>query len=72
MIAERLPSAGAINYRVSRQISGVNNDPVEIGLGAETEKIIGDLPVGAIVTIFVTARNDAGETLPTQKDIVVP
>jgi hypothetical protein len=72
IIAEWTPSSGATNYRVSRQITGVDTGPVEIGLVAEPLTIISDLPHGATVKVFVTARNEDGETLPTNAQIVVP
>jgi hypothetical protein len=72
IIAEWAPSSGAINYRVSRLIAGVDTEPVEIGLVAEPLTIISDLPHGANVTVIVTARNDDGETLPSNAQIAVP
>jgi hypothetical protein len=71
IIAEWAPSSGAINYRVSRRISGVDGDPVEIGLVAEPLTIISGLPAGSTVTVSVTARNNDGETQPVSAQIVV-
>jgi hypothetical protein len=71
IIAEWTPSSGASNYRVSRRISGVDTEPVEIGLTAEPLTIISDLPAGSTVIVSVTARNDEGETLPVSAQIVV-
>jgi hypothetical protein len=71
IIAEWTPSVGAINYRVSRRITGVDTEFIEIGLVAEPLTIISGLPVGSTVTVNITARNDEGETLPTSAQIVV-
>jgi hypothetical protein len=64
-------SALADNYRVLRKVQGVDQQPVEVGLFTDPLAIIGDLPTGATVTIQVSARNSAGETLPTGAQAVV-
>jgi hypothetical protein len=55
------PSPRAINYRVSRQIVGVDAAPMEIGLFSDPATTIEDLPEGSMVTVSVSARNEAGE-----------
>jgi hypothetical protein len=64
-------SSVADNYRVTRQVHGVDQAPVEVGLFADPLAIVSDLPVGATVTIQVTARNSAGETLPAEAQAIV-
>jgi hypothetical protein len=64
-------SALAENYRVTRQIEAIDSEPVEVGLFADPLAIITGLPSGARVIVRVTARNSAGETLPTEQAITV-
>jgi hypothetical protein len=65
------PSALADNYRVMRSVRNVDPEPVEVGLFADPQTVISNLPSGATVTILVSARNGAGETLPTEAQAVV-
>jgi hypothetical protein len=65
------PSSLADNYRVTRQIQGVDQEPVELGLFTDPLAIVSNLPAGATVTIQVTARSSAGETLPTEAQAIV-
>jgi hypothetical protein len=65
------PSSLADNYRVTRQIQGVDPEPVEVGLFADPLAIVTSLPFEATVTIQVSARNSAGETLPTTVQAIV-
>ena len=65
------PSALADNYRVMRLVRNVDPEPVEVGLFADPQTVISNLPSGATVTIQVSARNGAGETLPTEAQAVV-
>ena len=71
IIAEWEPSVGATNYRVVRQVLTVDSDPVEVGLFTDRLVAISGLPIGQSVTVSVTARNQVGETLPTNSVIVV-
>jgi hypothetical protein len=64
-------SALADNYRVSRRIQNVDLTPVEVGLFSDPLAIVSGLPTGATVIILVTARNSAGETLPTEVQAIV-
>jgi hypothetical protein len=65
------PSSLADNYRVTRQIQGVDPEPVEVGLFADPLAIVTSLPSEATVTIQVSARNSAGETLPATVQAIV-
>jgi hypothetical protein len=56
------PAVRAVNYRVSRQILGVDVEPVEVGLFTDRLVLIGGLPAGKTVEVSVTARNKTGET----------
>jgi hypothetical protein len=71
IIVEWEPSVGAANYRVSRQVLTVDVEPVEVGLFSDRMVIIGDLPSGKTVRVTVTARNEAGETLPASSLITI-
>jgi hypothetical protein len=65
------PSIGAENYRVLRQVQTVEDKPVEVGLFSDRTVIINGLPSGKTVTVSVTARNPAGETLPVNSTIAI-
>jgi hypothetical protein len=71
IIVEWEPSVGAANYRVGRQVLTVDVEPVEVGLFSDRMVIIGDLPSGKTVRVTVTARNEAGETLPASSLITI-
>jgi hypothetical protein len=61
-----------INYRVSRLIVGVDEDPVEVGLFSDLTAVIRPLPSGATVRVEVSSRNNSGETIPVEATIAVP
>jgi hypothetical protein len=71
IIVEWPAASGAENYRVSRQVQTVETEPVEVGLFTDRTVIISGLPSGKTVIVSVTARNPAGETLPTNGTIIV-
>ncbi|HET6406901.1 MAG TPA: fibronectin type III domain-containing protein [Chthoniobacteraceae bacterium] len=71
IIVEWPAASGAENYRVLHQVQTVDPEPVEVGLFTDRAVIIGGLPSGQTVIVSVTARNPAGETLPTNATIVV-
>ena len=71
VIVEWQPSAGAQNYRVLRVVQTVDQQSVEVGLFTDPTAIISGLPSGKTVVVTVTARNEAGETLPTSVAILV-
>jgi hypothetical protein len=71
IIVEWPAAVGAENYRVLRQVQTVDDKPVEVGLFSDRTVIINGLPSGKTVIVSVTARNPAGETLPTNSTIVV-
>lgn len=71
IIATWQPAVGADNYRVRRQVQGVDVAPIEIGLLSDPTAIIGGLPTGSTVTVMLTARNEAGETQPISATMVV-
>jgi hypothetical protein len=72
IIVEWPAASGAENYRVLRQIQTVDGEPIEVGLFTDRTVIIGGLPSGKTVIVSVSARNPAGETLPTNSTILVP
>jgi hypothetical protein len=57
---------------VTRQIQGVDQQPVELGLFTDLIGIVTGPPTGTPVIIRFTARNSAGETLPTELQAVAP
>jgi hypothetical protein len=65
-------SARAINYRVSWKVQGASGDPTVAGLYADLAATLSGLPSGSAIDVFVTARNNAGETQPATATIVVP
>lgn len=71
IIVEWEPSVGAANYRVVRQVLTVDQEPVEVGLFTDRFVGISGLPSGKSVLVTVTARNEAGETLPTSRTIAI-
>jgi hypothetical protein len=71
VIVEWERSALADNYRVSRQIQGIDPEPIALDLVADPLAIIRELPSNATVIVSVTARNSSGETLPVNATIVV-
>jgi hypothetical protein len=72
VIAEWQPSTRVTNYRVSRQIVGVDEDPIEVGLFGDLTAVIRPLPSGANVRVFLSSRNSSGETIPVEATIHVP
>jgi hypothetical protein len=71
IIVEWEPSVGAANYRVTRQVLTVEAEPIEVGLFTDRMVIINGLPSGKTVRVAVTARNEAGETLPASSIIAI-
>ncbi len=65
-------SPRAVNYRVSWKPQVSSGDPTVVGLYGDGEATLSGLPSGVMIDVFVTARNDAGETQPTQASILVP
>ena len=64
-------SSLAENYRVTWRISGSAPEPVEVGIFTDRECTITGLPTGASILVGVSARNDSGETAPTEVTITV-
>lgn len=64
-------SALADNYRVSWRLAGSAAEPTEVGLFTDRQCLISSLPTGQQVVVMVSARNNAGETAPTEAAILV-
>jgi hypothetical protein len=62
----------AKDYRVSRQIVDVDAEPVEVGRFVDREVILRGLPSGSVVRVFVSARNESGESLSHETSMAVP
>ncbi len=60
------PSPRATNYRVRWRMAGTSDEPVEVGLFADCAATLWEVPSGATIAIQVTARNESGETPPTE------
>jgi hypothetical protein len=71
LIVEWQPSVGAESYRVMCLVQTVDASPLEVGLFTDRTAIISGLPGGSTVVVSVSARNEAGETLPTSASILV-
>jgi hypothetical protein len=71
LIAKWPAAKRADSYRVTRQVEGVDESSVEVGIITGTMCLIQNLPTGSPVTISITARNPAGETLPFSRTITV-
>jgi len=61
----------AENYRVKWRLSGSAAEPTEVGLFTDRQCSITGLPSGANIVVGVSARNDSGETTPTEAAITV-
>ncbi len=66
------PSARALDYRVSWKPQVSSGDFTEVGLFADLAVTLSGLPGGTTIVVSVTARNEAGETQPTEVTVVVP
>ena len=64
-------SSLAENYRVTWRLSGSAAEPTEVGLFADRQCSIMGLPSGTSIIVGVSARNDSGETAPTEAAITV-
>jgi hypothetical protein len=64
-------SSYATNYRVTWKPTGSSGDPTDAGLFTDTQCILTGLPSGMPITVAVSARNDSGETVPTEAAITV-
>jgi hypothetical protein len=71
ILVEWEPSVGAANYRVLREVLTIDHEPIEVGLFTDGIAIISGLPSGKTVRVTVTARNEAGETLPASSIIAI-
>jgi hypothetical protein len=65
-------STRAINYRVGWSLAVSDAEVTEVGLFADRAVNLSGLPSGTMITIYVTARNNSGETSPTKVDVTVP
>ena len=61
----------AENYRVTWRVTGSAAEPTEVGLFADRQCSITGLPSGVNIVVGVSARNDSGETAPTEVAITV-
>ena len=64
-------SSLAENYRVTWRITGSAAEATEVGLFTDRQCSITGLPSGTSIVVGVSARNDSGETEPTEAVITV-
>jgi hypothetical protein len=64
-------SARAQNYRVTWKPTASSDPATEVGLFAETQAVLTSLPAGVPITVAVSARNDSGETTPTEAAVTL-
>jgi hypothetical protein len=57
---------------VSWKPQSSSGEPTVAGLYGDAGAALSGLPSGVAITVFVTARNNAGETQPVTATIVVP
>jgi hypothetical protein len=62
------PSPRAKNYRVRWKVAGSEAAPTDAGLFADCAANLTGLPSAVKITVYLTARNHAGETVPTLKE----
>ncbi len=72
VFVQHAASARASDYRVSWKPQVSSGDFTEVGLFADLAVTLGGLPSGTTIVVSVTARNEAGETQPTEVTVVVP
>ena len=65
-------STKALNYRVKWRADVADSTATEVGLFAERDVVLRDLPSGTNIIVSITARNASGESAPTELGIAVP
>jgi hypothetical protein len=66
IIVQWTPSPRAKSYRVTKQVEGIDPEPVEVRVVHDSMAIVSGLPADAEVIIAVQARNRAGESKPSE------
>jgi hypothetical protein len=64
-------SSYATNYRVTWKPTASSDPATEVGLFAETQAVLTGLPAGVPITVAVSARNESGETTPTEAAVTL-
>jgi hypothetical protein len=72
VLVQHEASARAVDYRVSWKPEIGSGEPTVVGLFADLAVTLSGLPSGTTIVVSVTARNEAGETQPTEVTVVVP
>jgi hypothetical protein len=65
------PASLADSYAVTKQVIGVDTEPVFVKRVSDTETTLRDLPTGATVKVTITAHNSTGDSLPVEAAAVV-
>jgi hypothetical protein len=61
----------ADNYAVTRQVLGVDIEPVFVKRVSDAETVLRDLPTGATVKVTVVSHNSTGDSLPVEAAAIV-
>ena len=72
VIVQHAPSPRALDYRVSWKPQDSTGEPAEVGLFADRAVTLSGLPSGTTIVVYVTARNEGGESQPAEVRVVVP
>jgi hypothetical protein len=65
------PASLADSYAVTRQVIGVDTEPVFVKRVSDTETTLRDLPTGATVKVTIAAHNSTGDSLPVEAAAIV-
>jgi hypothetical protein len=61
----------ADNYAVTKQVVGVDAEPVFVKRVSDTETVLRDLPTGATVKVTIVSHNSTGDSLPMEAAAIV-
>jgi hypothetical protein len=65
------PASLADNYAVTRQVLGVDVQPVFVKRVSDTETTLRGLPAGATVKVTIVSHNGTGDSLPVEAAAIV-
>src|SRR4030095_9839525 len=65
------PASLADSYAVTKQVVGVDLQPVFVKRVSDTETTLRDLPTGATVKITIVSHNSTGDSLPVEAAAIV-
>jgi hypothetical protein len=65
------PASLADSYAITKQVVGIDLEPVFVKRVSDTETILRDLPTGATVKVTIVAHNSTGDSLPVEAAAIV-